>query len=52
MIIVKRNLLDKIIMKYRTDLMNHSYFIFLEIWDLDQQLWLSKKTQILDIYNN
>lgn len=50
---VRKDLLDKIIVKYKTDLVNHHYFILVEIQDLDQQLKrLKKKTQVLNIYNN
>lgn len=52
MTVVRRNLLDKIVVEYRIDLINYPYFIFLEIRDLDQQSLLSKKTQILNVYNN
>ena len=50
---VRKNLLDKIIVKHRTDLINHSYFIFLKVRDLDQQSkWPRKKLQVFNIYNN
>ena len=39
MMAVKRYLLDKIVVEHKTDLVNHSYFMLVEIWDLD----LSKK---------
>lgn len=37
MTVVRKNLLNKIVVKHRTNLVNHLYFIFPEIWDLDQQ---------------
>ena len=37
--VVRRNLVDKIVIEHKTDLVNHPYFMLLEIWDLD----LSKK---------
>lgn len=33
--VVKKDLLDKIVVKQKTDLVLHLYFILLEIWDLD-----------------
>lgn len=32
---MRKNLLDKIVIEYRTNLVNCSYFVFLDIWDLD-----------------
>lgn len=36
MIVVRKNLLDKIIIEYKTDLINYLYFIFFEIRNLNQ----------------
>ena len=33
---VRKDLLDKIVVEHRTDLVNYPYFVHLEIWDLDQ----------------
>lgn len=53
MMAVKKDLLDKIILKHRTDLVTHPYFILLEIWNLDQQSKrLERKTQVFNIYDN
>lgn len=42
---VRKDLLDKIVIEHRTDLVNHPYFIFLEIRDLDQRSkWPGRKT--------
>lgn len=39
--------------KYKTDLISHPYFIFLEIWELYQQSKKPRqKTQVLNIYIN
>lgn len=50
---VRRDLLDKIMMEHRTDLVNHPCFILLEIRELD---WQSKrpgrKTRVINVYNN
>lgn len=32
---IKKNLLDKIIIEHKTDLVNHPYFILFKIRDLD-----------------
>lgn len=52
MMIMRKDLLDKIVIEYRTNLVNNLYFILFEIWNLDQQLWLDKKMRILNIYDN
>lgn len=53
MMTVRKNLLNKIVMEYRTDLVNHLYFILVEIWELDQQSKMpGRKTKILNIYDN
>lgn len=36
--LLKKDLLNKNIIKYRVDLVNYFYFIFLEIYNLNQQL--------------
>lgn len=50
MMAIKRDLIDKIIRKHRTDLVNHLYFIFLEIWKLDQQSKIPKRKNEYLIY--
>ena len=53
MMAVKKDLLDKIVVEHKTDLVNYLYFIFLEIRDLDQQSKQPrKKTQVLNTYDN
>lgn len=37
MIAVRKDLLDKIVVEHRTDLVNHPYFILLEIRDLNNR---------------
>ena len=50
---IRKDLMDKLVIENRTDLVNHPYFILLEIWELDQ---LSKKprrkTRALNVYDN
>lgn len=49
---VRKNLLDKIVIEHKTNLVNYFYFISLEIQDLNQQSkWPGKKTQLLNTYN-
>lgn len=53
MIIIKKILVDKIMINYKIDLINHSYFILVEIQKLDSQSKkLGKKTCIVNIYDN
>lgn len=40
---VRKDLLDKIVVEHRTDLINHPYFIFIKIWELDQQFKRQKR---------
>ena len=50
---VRKDLLDKIVVEHRTDLVNHPYFVLLEIRDLDQQTKRpERKTRVLNVYNN
>lgn len=53
MVIVKKNLIDKIVVDNRTDFINQLNFILLEIQELDLQSKIpKKKIQIFNIYNN
>ena len=50
---MKKELIDKIVVDHRTNLVNHPYFILLEIWELD--FWLKKperKTRVVNLYDN
>ena len=50
---IRKDLIDKFIAKNRTDLVNHPYFIFLKIRELDQQSKKpKKKTRALNVYDN
>lgn len=33
--VVKKKLMDKIVVDHRINLINHAYFMLLEIWELD-----------------
>lgn len=35
-----KDLIDKIVVEHKTDLLTHPYFILLEVWELD---WQSKR---------
>lgn len=51
--VVRRDLLDKIVVEHKTDLVNHSYFILFEIRELDWQLKRpGRKTRVINIYDN
>lgn len=51
MTIIKKDFLNKIIIVYKTDLINHIYFIFFNIQNLDQQLKQpERKTYIFNAY--
>lgn len=53
MIIVRKNLVDKIVVDYKIDLVNHLYFMLLEIQRLDpQSKRLGKKTWVVNTYDN
>ena len=50
---VRKDLLNKIVIEHRTDLVNHPYFILFEIQDLDQQSKRpGKKTRVPNAYDN
>lgn len=53
MIVVKKDLGNKIMVNHKTNLIYHSYFILLEIRKLDSQSKKSRrKTDVVNIYNN
>ena len=50
---VRKKLVDKIMIDHRMDLVNHLYFMLLEIRELDPQSKRPRrKTQIVNIYDN
>ncbi len=49
---VRRDLVNKIIVEHKTDLVNHPYFMLLEIRDLNLSKKPRKKTRVLNVYNN
>ena len=50
---IRKDLTDKLVVENRTDLVNHPYFILLEIWELDQQSKKpGRKTRALNVYDN
>lgn len=53
MIAIKKDLVDKIVVDHRTDLINHPYFILLEIRELDPRSNKpGRKTRIVNVYDN
>lgn len=52
MIVVRNDLLDKIVVEYRTNLVNHSYFILLKVRNLDLSKQPGRKTGVLNVYDN
>lgn len=50
---MRKKLIDKIVIDHKTDLLNHSYFMLLEIWRLNlQQKRPERKIQVVNIYDN
>ncbi len=50
---VRNNIVDKIVIDYRTDLIKHPYFMLLEIQKLDPQSKRPKRMiRVINIYNN
>ena len=50
---VKEDLGDKIVVDHRTDLINHPYFMLLEIRELDpRSKWPGRKTRVVHVYDN
>lgn len=50
---VRKNLTDKIVVDHRTDLINHPYFMLLEIRELDPQSKRpGSKTQVVNVYDD
>ncbi len=53
MTVIRKDLLDKIVIEHRTDLVNQPYFIFLKIRDLGQRSKRpGRKTRVLNVYDN
>lgn len=50
---VRKDLIDKIMIDHRTNLVNHLYFMLLEIWELDPRSKRpGRKTRVVNIYDN
>ena len=50
---IRKDLMDKLVVENRTDLVNHPYFILLEIRELDQRSKKpGRKTRALTVYDN
>lgn len=52
-IAIKKNLVNKIIIDHKIDLVNYLYFILLEIWELyPQSKSFERKTRVINKYDN
>ena len=50
---VRKNLVDKIVVDHRTDLVNHPYFMLLELQELDlRSKRPGRKTRVVNAYDN
>ena len=50
---MKKELVDKIVVDHRTNLVNHPYFMLLEIRELDlQSKRPGRKTRVINVYDN
>ena len=50
---VRKDFVDKIVVDHRTDLLNHPYFMLLEIRELDPQSKRpGRKTRVVNVYDN
>lgn len=50
---MRNKLVDKIIENYKTNLVNHLYFMLLKVQNLNLQLTNpEKKTQVVNVYDN
>ena len=50
---VKKTLVNKIVVDHKTNLINHPYFMLLEIQEMDpQSKKLGKKIRIVNAYDN
>ena len=50
---VRKNLVDKIVMDHKTNLINHLYFILLEIRKLDpRSKKRGRKIRVVNMYDN
>ena len=53
LIAIKKDLLTKIIIKRRSDLVNHPYFLALDVWELHpQSRQKRRKTRLINYYDN
>lgn len=51
-IAIRRDLLDKVIVEARTDLLDHPYFMVMDVWELNRAREKVRRTQTVDRYDN
>lgn len=50
---VKKDLIDKVMVDHRTDLIDHPYFMLLDVRKLDLQSKIpGRKTRVINVYDN
>lgn len=52
LMIVKKELMDKIIVENQMDLINHPYFLTLDIQEINSEVRPGKWTRVVNIYDN
>lgn len=53
LMIVKKELANEIIVENRSDLVDHLFYVALDIWEMDgQSKNLVRQTRVVNIYNN
>jgi hypothetical protein len=53
LIVIRKDLLTKVITEVRLDLVNHSYILALDIWDLQPNTQKkARRTRLINCYNN
>lgn len=49
---VKKKFVDQIIVKNLIDLIDHFYFLALDIWEIDSQRRPGRQIKVVNIYDN
>jgi ribonuclease HI len=49
---IRRDLFSRVIVEPRTDLVNHPYFLVLDIWELDRAGEKNRRTRVINCYDN
>jgi Endonuclease-reverse transcriptase len=51
-IAIRRDLLDKLIIEARLDLLNHPYLMAVDVWDLNRARARARRTRVVNCYDN